>query len=52
MKSLLAEFDILMNWAGVNTIKDIDKSYLSESFPFQLRTHVSTAFVNLADQFK
>ncbi len=31
MKSLLAEFDILMNCAGVNTIKDIDKNHLRKS---------------------
>ncbi len=32
MKSLLADFDILMNCAGVNTVKEIDRSHLSESF--------------------
>lgn len=31
MRSLLADFDILMNCAGVNTIKEITRDRLSES---------------------
>ena len=31
MKSLLADFDILMNCAGASNIKDINKAQLSES---------------------
>lgn len=32
MRSLLADFDILMNCAGVNRIEDITANHLSESW--------------------
>ena len=36
MKSLLADFDILMNVAGDNSIKEIDRNALSIIFPRRL----------------
>ena len=47
MKSLLADFDILMNCAGASNIKDIKKAQLSESLDGNLgsRLMVITEYV-------